>query len=62
MLQLNPPLPVTVEDKGKGLAHVLLDYGAEHHLLWIVFLDNGEIWCAPNPTVRAQSNWSMGRE
>lgn len=51
-----------MEGKGKGLAHVLIDYGPEHHLLWVVFLDDGgEIWAAPNPTVRAQPNWAMGR-
>jgi hypothetical protein len=24
--------------------------------------DSGEIWCAPNPRVRMQANWSMGRK
>ena len=24
-------------------------------------IDGGEIWCVPNPQVRLQSNWSMGR-
>ncbi len=28
----------------------------------VVALDgSGEIWCAPNPKVRLQANWSMGR-
>jgi len=31
-------------------------------LLWVVGLDDGgEIWCVPNPQVRLQANWSMGR-
>ncbi|WP_225871492.1 hypothetical protein [Qipengyuania atrilutea] len=60
--QLNPPLPVTVLDRGKGLALAVIDYGPEHNLLWVTALDeSGEIWCAPNPKVRMQENWSMGR-
>ena len=60
MLQLNPPLPVDTPH-GKALAHILIDYGPEEHLLWVCFQDNGEIWAWPNPKVRAQNNPSMGR-
>lgn len=61
--QLNPPLPVFILDKGKGLAMAVIDYGPEHHLIWVTALDeSGEIWCAPNPRVRMQSNWTMGRK
>ena len=61
--QLNPPLPVYIVDRGKGLAMGVIDYGPEHHLIWVTALDeNGEIWCAPNPKVRMQGNWTMGRE
>lgn len=60
--QLNPPLPLTVLDKGKGYAIGVIDYGQEHNLIWVTALDeSGEIWCAPNPMVRFQSNWTMGR-
>ena len=60
--QLNPPIPLHVLDKGDGLAIGLIDYGPEHNLLWITAIDaTGEIWCAPNPQVRMQANWSMGR-
>jgi hypothetical protein len=60
--QLNPPLPVLVTDKGAGLAFAVIDYGVEHNLIWVTALDgSGEIWCAPNPKVRLQANWSMGR-
>ena len=60
--QLNPPLPVLVTDRGAGLALAVIDYGPEHNLLWVTALDDsGEIWCAPNPKVRMQHNWSMGR-
>ena len=60
--QLNPPIPLTIVDRGPGLAHLVIDYGAEHHLVWVVILDaNGEIWAAPNPKVRGQTNYTMGR-
>lgn len=60
--QLNPPLPVTIVDKGAGQAFAVIDYGVEHHLIWVAALDrSGEIWCAPNPKVRMQQNWTLGR-
>ncbi len=60
--QLNPSLPVFVEDKGKGVAFAVIDYGEEHNLIWVVALDaSGEIWCSPNPKVRVRGNWTMGR-
>jgi hypothetical protein len=61
--QLNPPLPMHVESKGSGLALAVIDYGPEHQLLWVIALDaGGEIWCVPNPQVRMQANWSLGRQ
>jgi hypothetical protein len=61
LLQLNPPIPV-LTPKGKGLAHVLIDYGAEHDLLWIVFQDeSGECWTFSNKEIRAQVNITMSR-
>lgn len=63
LTQLNPTLPVEIDGKGKGLAFAVIDYSEEHHLLWIVALDDGgEIWAAPNPAVRMQANWSFGRK
>ena len=60
--QLNPTLPVTVEGKGKGYAFAVIDYGEEHHLIWVVAIDgSGEIWSASNPKVRVQANWTLGR-
>ena len=48
--QLQTPLPVHVIGKGAGLAFAVIDYGAEHNLIWVTALDEGgEIWCAPNP-------------
>ena len=61
--QLDPPIPLHVLGKGDGYALGVIDYGQEHNLLWVTAIDgSGEIWCAPNPQVRMQANWSMGRE
>ena len=61
--QLNPAMPVSVEGKGKGYAFAVIDYGQEHNLIWVVALDaSGEIWCSPNPKVRMQTNWTLGRK
>ncbi len=61
-IQLDPPMPVHVLEKGKGLAFAVIDYGPEHNLIWVTAIDDtGEIWCAPNPKVRMQANWTMGR-
>ena len=44
------------------MAHFLIDYGPEHHLLWICFQDDsGECWTWPNKDIRLQHNLSMGR-
>jgi hypothetical protein len=60
--QLDPPLPIHVLERGDGLAFGLIDYGPEHNLIWVTAIDaTGEIWCAPNPKVRMQANWTMGR-
>lgn len=62
LTQLNPPIPMTVEGRGKGYAIAVIDYSQEHDLLWVVALDaSGEIWAVPNPQVRMQKNISMGR-
>ena len=59
--QLDPMLPVETL-RGSGYALGVIDYGQEHHLLWVVALGaSGEIWCVANPEVRAQKNISMGR-
>ncbi len=59
--QLNPPLPLETP-RGKGLAHFMIDYGPEHHLMWTVFIDaTGECWTFQNPDIRACKNISLGR-
>ena len=60
ILQLNPPLPVETP-QGKALAHFLIDYGVEHHLLWVCFHTNGECWSWRNPDIRGESKPSFGR-
>ena len=60
MLQLNPPLPV-VTPKGKAMAHILIDYGPEHDLIWTCFQLDGEIWCWRNQDVRAEKNTTFNR-
>jgi hypothetical protein len=61
LLQLNPPIPLNTP-KGPALAHVLIDYGPEHNLLWVCFNDDtGECWTWPNSKIRAQKNISLGR-
>ncbi|NBU69896.1 MAG: hypothetical protein EBS53_00355 [Bacteroidetes bacterium] len=61
MIQLDPPIPVTTP-RGKGYAHILLDYGMEHDLCWVVFLDDtGECWTYRNSEIRAQKNVTFGR-
>lgn len=60
--QLDPPIPVHIVDRGEGMAFAVIDYGPEFDLLWVTGMDaGGEIWCVPNPQVRLQTNWSMGR-
>jgi hypothetical protein len=62
ILQLNPLIPVTIQQRGKGYAFALIDYGEEHHVIWGVALDDsGEVWWAPNPQVRIRDNWTLGR-
>lgn len=61
--QLDPPIPLHVLERGDGLAFGVIDYGPEHNLIWVTAIDaTGEIWCAPNPKVRMQDNWTMGRK
>lgn len=61
LLQLDPPLPVETK-KGKGLAHILIDYGVEFDLMFVVFLDETkECWTFNNKEIRAQTNITMGR-
>lgn len=61
ILQLNPAIPVEIVSKGEGYAVGWIDYSQEHNLLWIILLDSGECWIAPNKEVRACKNWTLER-
>jgi len=60
ILQLNPTIPLNTP-KGKALAHFIVDYGAEHHWLWICFHEDGECWTWENKDIRALDNPTFGR-
>ena len=59
ILQLDPPVWLRTP-KGVGLCHFIIDYGAEHDLMWVVADDaTGQIWTWPNPKVRMIANQSL---
>lgn len=61
MTQLNPPITLSTP-KGDGFAHFIIDYSQEHHLLWVVFIDETrECWTFRNPDIRIQENYTLGR-
>ena len=61
ILQLNPSIPV-VTPQGKAQAMMVIDYGPEHDLVWVCFLDcNGQCWSYRNSEIRGQMNITMGR-
>ena len=61
ILQLNPTIEVETP-KGRGHAEVLIDYGPEADLLWVVVLNaTGEIWAYRSKDIRATANVSIGR-
>lgn len=60
MLQLNPALPLDTP-KGPAYAHMAIDYGQDHYVLFVCFLqETGECWVFPNRDVKAQPNMTMG--
>ena len=60
--QLNPPLPLNTP-KGKAWCHAVIDYGQEHDLQWVCFIDaTGECWTYGNADVTIQNNITLGRE
>ena len=61
MCNSTPPLPLDTP-KGSGQATLLIDYGLEHDLYWVVFLDDSrECWTFGNRDIRAQANLTIGR-
>lgn len=61
LTELRCPLEVEVKDKGRGHAFAIIDYGAEADLLFVVILDNGQVWCVPPIGMIVARNWSLGR-
>lgn len=60
IVQLNPTLPL-ITPLGPAYAHFLIDYGEDHHLMWVCIQDDGQIWTWPNTQVSAQTNPTFGR-
>lgn len=59
--RIDPPIPLFTP-KGEAMAHFLIDYGFEHNLMWVTFIDStGECWTFNNPDIRLQPNISAGR-
>lgn len=62
MLQLNPTIPVySLEHKMEGYAFAILDYSQEHDSLFLVGLDNGEMWWIKQSKIRLCKNISLDR-
>lgn len=63
IIQLNPPIPLYTATKGAGLAYLVIDYGPEYDLMWVVAINNsGEIWTLNNKEVRAIENITLDRK
>lgn len=61
IIQLDPPIPLETP-RGKGYAHLLIDYSQEHNLIWVVFIDEtGECWNFENKEIRLQPNLTFRR-
>jgi len=59
ILQLDPPIPL-VTPKGNGFAHLIIDYGQEQNLIWVVFINKtGECWSYTNQEIKLQKNITM---
>lgn len=56
------PLDVLSKGGAYGRALFLIDYGENHSLIWVVGLENGEIWAVKNEEVRLPANWTMHYE
>jgi len=61
IIRIDPPLPLETP-KGKGMAHFLIDYGIEHDLMWVCFINQtGECWTWRNNDIKLEKNITMGR-
>jgi hypothetical protein len=56
ILQLSPFIPLETE-RGRAMAHFLIDPGTEHHIQFVTFIDEtGECWTFEAKEVRLQRN------
>lgn len=71
-IQLATPIPVSVtagalplgvrSTSKRGWAYGWKDVGVDGHRLWVVVLDDtGEVVDVPQPEIRVDPNWSLGR-
>ena len=61
-LQLSPTIPVySLEHNMEGYALVMMDYSQEHNTLFLVGLDNGELWWIKQSQLRLTWNRSLDR-
>ncbi len=59
-LQLQPTIPLDTEH-GKADAHLVLDYGENRSLFYVVFVrDSGECWILDSRRVKLERNVTMG--
>jgi len=69
VLQLNPPIPLTIVDNpdgiptGNGIAYFVEEGGIDDDLIWVIALnDNGQCWSVRNRYVRFIWNKTYGRK
>lgn len=62
MMQLNPTISVySLQHECEGYAFIIIDYSQEHDSLFLVGLDNGEMWWIKQSLLRLCKNISMDR-
>lgn len=62
--RLKEPIYVTVTSKGNAFGRALgwMCHGPDTSLLWIVALENKEVWVTKNEEIRIADNWSLDYE
>jgi len=63
ILRLDPPIPFfCVPLQEECQAHILLEYGLETFVYFIVVMDKtGEVWLFPNRDLRGTKNFTLDR-
>ena len=61
MTPLDAPIPLVDSFKSPAYAHLAIDYGQEHYMLFVCFINQtGECWIYTNREVKIQRNVTMG--